>query len=188
MTHSPLIPGFNWTHRTDAYGTHQPVLFEAIKRKLSPLPILELGCGFNSTLLIHSAAGDTTVITVESDNEWLKKFSHLETETRQFNIVGSLDDIIHRFKGQYSVVFIDQGKWESRASCVVHFNLSAEIVVLHDSDYLERELHMNFSDHYKYVKTFMPLEPFPYMTGPPTTIMSNYVDVTKWEINYEDYK
>lgn len=188
MTHSPLIPGFNWTHRTDAYGTHQPVLFEAIKRSKSPNPILELGCGFNSTLLIHASAEDKEVITVETNRDWLSKFEHLTTEKRRFILVKDFHEILMRFNDNYSVVFIDQGEWESRAFCVEKFKNSSEFVVLHDADYLEREIHMNFSDHYKYVKTFMPLQPYPYMTGPPTTIMSNYVDVTEWNINYEDYK
>lgn len=187
MTHSQPTHGFEWRHRNDAYGTHQPVLYEAIKRSLWPDPILELGCGFNSTDLIHAIAGDKEVFTYDHDAEWLERFKgRLENDKHKFHVV-PYQDMPYR-KRKYSVIFVDQGNWESRADTLAFKGNEAELLVLHDSDYLEREGLMRFQDHFKYYKTFMPLEPYPYMTGPPTTILSNFVDVTNWEINYEDYK
>lgn len=182
----------DWKHQTDAYGTHQPVLFEAIKRTkgLSSGPIVELGCGFNSTNLIHEIAEERTVFSVEHDRSWMSKFEHLGTENRRFLLINSWYEILTIFASEtdLSVVFIDQGDWDSRAQCVEFFKNRAAIVVIHDSDYLERMGMLQYKDHYKFVKTFMPLEPYPYMTGPPTTIMSNIIDVITWDINYENYK
>lgn len=187
MTHSQPTPGFEWKHREDPYGTHQPVLYEAIKRSTWDDPILELGCGFNSTDLIHAIAGNKIVLTHDHNESWINRFKErLESETHKFH-VRSLEDMPF-LKRKYSVIFVDQGDWESRAKTLKFMAHGAELIVLHDSDYLEREGLIQFKDHFKYFKTFMPLQPYPYMTGPPTTIMSNFVDVTTWEINYEDYK
>lgn len=182
---------FNWTHRTDAYATHQPVLFEAIKRtEHLDGPIVELGCGYNSTKLIHDSAGERTVFSLEHDLSWLIKFDHLGTPKRRFIHINSWYDILTQFASEtdLSVVFVDQGDWDSRAQCVEFFKRRSAVVVVHDSDYLERTGLLKYNEHYEYFKTFMPLEPYPYMTGPPTTILSNYIDVSSWNIDYEDYK
>lgn len=189
MTHSQPTPGFEWKFRHDGWATHQPVLYEAIKRSRSLEPILELGSGFNSTLLINAVAGDKLAVTADHDEQWLSKFRHLESSRRQFHQLNWEEMLRMATMGQnYSVVFIDQGDWQNRYDCIKAFADISEVVILHDSDYLERELNASFGNHYKYFKTFMPLEPYPYMTGPPTTVMSNYVNVKEWNINYEDYK
>ena len=189
MTHSPLIPGFNWDFQNSCgYGTHQPVLYEAIKRStLDKFPILELGCGQFSTDLIHRLAKDRQIISVDSDAGWLDSCRKIhEGPTHEFKLC-SFEEM-STFTGIFSVIFVDQGLWESRLESIKAYKNNAEFVVLHDSDYLVRELGVNFSDYYKYHKTFMPLQPYPYVTGPPTTILSNFSNVTRWEINYEDYK
>lgn len=186
MTHSPLIPGFNWDFQNSCgYGTHQPVLYEAIKYTSDiPHPILELGCGNFSTDLIHAMAyGKRNIISLDHNKAWIDKFGSVEGH--EFKCV-SYEEM--KMPGAFSVVFVDQGDWQSRADCIKHYRHMAYLVVLHDSDYLERELGINFGNHYQYYKTFMPLQPYPYVTGPPTTIMSNVIDVTKWNINYEDYQ
>lgn len=187
MTHSPLIPGFNWTHR-DSWGTHQPVLYEAIKRcpASKEFPILELGCGLHSTPLISAIRGNKKVISVDSDSEWLESCrKKYESENHEFKLL-SFEEM--KMNGFYSVVFIDQGSWESRAECLKHYSAAAFFIVLHDSDYLPRELSIDFDKIFYYHKTFMPLPPYPFVTGPPTTILSNMVDMRSWEINYEDYQ
>jgi len=186
--YSHYTPGFKWVHRTEPYGTHQPVLYEAIQRTKYG-PIVELGCGYNSTDLIHSVAGERTVYTLDHDLQWLSLFTHRISDKRKLIHINSWSDIMSLFSGEtdLSVVFVDQGSWESRADCLKFFKDRAKILVLHDSDYLEREGLIRFEDFFKFQKTFMPLEPYPYHTGPPTTVLSNVIDVTDWIINYEDY-
>ncbi len=186
MTPSQHTLGFEWRHQFDAWGTHQPVLYEAIKRTSGP--IVELGSGYNSTALIHAVAGpDRKVTTFEHDVDWMMRFMQYKVlPNHDVCWLHSWSSILH-ISGPLSVVFVDQGLWESRAESIKHFANIAEVVVLHDSDYLERELKINFRDYYKWVRTHMPLEPYPYMTGPPTTIMSNSINVEEWEINYKDY-
>ena len=186
MTSLPPTHGFEFTHRTDAWGTHQPVLCEAVLRTNGP--ILELGSGYNSTRLIHhfTKGSGRQILTVDHDATWLSKFLDLESPTHQFKILSSWDEITE-FKGPYSVVFVDEGLWESRVTSLKHFADKAMYVVLHDSDYIQNQLQFNFADHYKYFKTFIPIEPHPYVTGPPTTILSNVIDVGEWEIDYAEY-
>lgn len=191
MTCSLPIPGFKWSYRNDPYGTHQPILHRALcETKNSEGPIAELGCGFNSTELIHRMAGSRTVYSLDHTKEWLSKFEHMATQDRRFHLINSWYDIIRYFSSEtdLSVVFIDQGDWTSRAQCIEFFKNRSEIVLIHDSDYLlSNKLINRYEDHYKHVKTFMPPEPYPYMTGPPTTVMSNNIDVSKWEIDYNEY-
>lgn len=192
MTLSHSTPGFEWTHRTDAYATHQPVLYEAIKLSEDWYPnlnILELGVGNGSTKLIHSVASpETSVVSIETDLDWAKKFAKHIKKNRYLIMVGDWDELYEDWMDTYGLVFIDMGSWEARLKAVKNF-IDSKIVIVHDSDYLEREFApFKFADHYKYYKTFMPLQPYPYMTGPPTTIMSNHLDVTLLDVNYEDYK
>lgn len=181
-----------WAHTYNPYATHQPVLYEALIRTTGlPGSVIELGCGETSTQLINKVAGKRTVYHLDHDKEWLKQFQHLENEQRIFLLLSNWQHIFTHFadENDLSVVFIDQGNWESRAQCVEFFKDKGELIIVHDSDYLlANGLIKKYEDHYKYVKTFMPLKPYPYFTGPPTTIMSNNTDVRVWEINYEDYQ
>jgi hypothetical protein len=191
MTCIPSIPGFSWNHRTDPYATHQPVLYEAICRtKELTGPIVELGCGLHSTLLIHSIAGNRTVFSVEHDMGWLNKFEYLGTTNRRFIKINSWYEIISHFASDtdISVLFIDQGDWDSRAQCIKFFKNRAELIVVHDADGMQGKPWIKYEDYYKYVKIFVPPDPKPYITGPPTALLSNNTDITTWEINYEDYK
>lgn len=191
MIPSPSIPGFEWTHRTDAYATHQPVLYETLKlaeKEFPNLNVLELGVGNGSTRLLHGFANpETSVVSIESDLDWARQFGKLIKKNRYLILVQDWDELYEDWMDHYSLVFIDMGSWDARLKAVKNF-IDSKIVVVHDSDYLEREYPFKFSDHYKYYKTFMPLQPYPYMTGPPTTVLSNFIDVTKLEVNYEDYK
>lgn len=191
MTPLPSTLGFEWTHRTDAYATHQPVLYEAIKlaEKYNPdANILELGVGNGSTRLIHSVANpETSVVSIETDLDWARQFGKLIKRNRYLILVQDWDELYEDWMDHYGLVFVDMGSWDARLKAVKNF-IDSKIVVVHDSDYLEREYPFKFSDHYKYYKTFMPLPPYPYMTGPPTTILSNFIDVTKLEVNYEEYQ
>jgi hypothetical protein len=187
MTSLQPTLGFEWRHKDDAWGTHQPVLYEAVKR--SHGDVLELGSGFNSTPMIHALTENTDrkVLTVDHDANWLSKFLHLQTPNHEFRVLGSYEDI-RQIQGVFSVVFIDEGNWESRAESLKYFADKATYLVLHDSDYIERQLEFKFAEHFAYFKTYMPLQPYPYETGPPTTLLSNIIDVRQWDINYEDYK
>jgi hypothetical protein len=183
--YSPPTLGFEFSHRTEPYGTHQPVLWEAISRTNgSNGRILELGSGHNSSPLIRAIAReDRDILTVDHDAAWLDQFRTLRG---QFQLISDWKEILD-IVGYYSVIFVDQGDWQSRADALVHFSLLADILVLHDSDYLERNGMIKYDERFQYVKTFMPLEPYPYMTGPPTTIMSNYTNVAEWDIDYKRY-
>ena len=193
MTHLLPTHGFDWKHsNSSGYGTHQPVLYQAIqqtecsKHPMASMPILELGCGLFSTELIQKFAGTRKIVSVDSDEAWLDQYkAAYQNDNHEFKLLNFNE---MQMSGCYSVVFVDQGCWQSRADSLRHYSASAFFVVLHDSDYLPRELGVDFSKLYYYHKTFMPLQPYPYVTGPPTTILSNFVDVTSWEINYEDYQ
>lgn len=186
MTSLQPTPGFEWRHRTDAWGTHQPVLYEAIKRTHGD--ILELGSGFNSTEMISALikGTDRKALTVDHDAAWLSKFVNLETENHKFRILGSYDDI-RKIEGTWSVVFVDEGQWESRVESLVYFKDKATVLVLHDSDYIFNQLQFKPANHFAYYKEYMPLEPHPHHTGPPTTVFSNVLDVSTWEIDFNAY-
>ena len=78
----------NWKnrHREDnnGFATHQPVLEKIIS--LVDGPILELGCGEGSTELIHhySVEKKIQVLTIESDKQWMERYTYLQNENHEF--------------------------------------------------------------------------------------------------------
>lgn len=66
--------GFAFSHRTNNFATHQPVLYTAVQ--LSSGPVAEFGCGTGSTPLLHEfcARQGRPVVTFESDAQWKEFF------------------------------------------------------------------------------------------------------------------
>lgn len=181
-----------YQHKTNPYATHQPVLYECIKRSVAPGHIVELGCGDGSTHLINEVCKELgkNAISIETDEKWFMKFTNFIEDHHRFFLLKHWSEIISKLNElEIAVLFVDQGNWESRLDTIIRFN-DIPLVILHDSDYFPREFPgFSFDKHYKYVRTYMPLRPHPYHTGPPTTLLSNSIDITKedWNINYENY-
>lgn len=165
------------------WGSHRALLWTALEStKDSPFPVVELGCGDNSTPFLRQYCSDAkrNFVSYESNHEWAQKMgSTWLTDWHPF---------LWFYKKQYSVVLIDEAPGEHRkeaiqlfASYRVHFAVHFEILIVHDSeppgwnasDYQVRPLFSKF----KYVKDDVPKE----KGSPWTSALSNTIDVTKWD-------
>lgn len=100
-------------------------------------PVLELGCGNWSTPMLHEICRPTKrpLLSAEDDPEWMKQFTHMETDWHRFlkvdseNAWGQWD-----FGGGWSVVFVDHGNAAQRSDSILYFaeHDRAQWLVVHD--------------------------------------------------------
>ena len=115
------------------YLSHQPVLVAAFT-DVQGGSVLELGCGFGSTPLLHalSAVHACRLVTLESDAVWIKNFKYLANRNHR---VGLVDDFLNRpeYSEPWSIVFVDQIHAETRGAAIIALKDRAEIIIAHDS-------------------------------------------------------
>lgn len=134
-------------YKNHAYYTHQPYLIEILKNTKGN--ILECGCGDGSTTLIKEQIKDSgrTLISLESNLEWLNKYIHLNDDFHKlYHIDADNNDVmetglkwsnfIEKNKlNDFEIVFIDSSPWLSRKCCFDYFLDKARIIIIHDFDY-----------------------------------------------------
>jgi len=189
------------------YGTHQPVLYEALLRTSGS--VIEFGCGASSTRLLHEYCEKYKrhLFSIDDDKEWLDKFRGFATPRHEFIYVEDWRVFLSnsgRKAWQYcDIAFVDSEPWTVRHWAIQAVKQTAKYIILHDCDYFpgigmfgknvkqldgsqNRGLR-TYDDIFKYYKEFFPLDPWPYPpTGPPTLLASNFEDCS-WEINFEKY-
>lgn len=153
------------------FSSHYPILIKAIQETKGE--VLELGTGTFSTPLIHWLCHGKERLVTSCENhpeyiEFAKQYVDIGHQVASVEDWSRLD-----FGSNYSVVFIDHSpkRPRQRADDAIRF-VDAELVVLHDTG---RDLHK-----YGYERVF-PLFKYRYDKN-NTTVLSNYIDVTKWEV------
>ncbi len=138
------------TYKTHPYYTHQPFLGEILKHTTGD--VLECGCGDGSTVFMRSILASTTrrLVSLESNREWLAKYTHLADANHQlYHVDAGFDDTIETGSkwvdllktknlnngNDFEVVFLDSTPWMSRKCCFDYFLDKAKIIVVHDFDY-----------------------------------------------------
>jgi hypothetical protein len=147
-----------FSYRTDAEATHQPVLYEMATRTEGP--IVEFGCGHGSTDLLHEVCkqNNRLLITIDDNQERLQKF------TQKYLGDGYAEDNSgwHRFffvpkvdkdpescqhwiaffehtalfgDAFFDVCFIDQSPWQARLETMKRLRSISRYVIMHDCDY-----------------------------------------------------
>lgn len=115
------------------YLSHQPVLVVACSL-IKGGSVLELGCGFGSTPLLHALAQvfDLRVTTLESDAAWMEQFVYLRECWHTFRHVEDLADA-PEYADFYELAFVDHGQAEKRGASILALRARADIIVAHDS-------------------------------------------------------
>ena len=180
-------------HRLNPFATHQPVLMEVLRRTRGP--VLELGCGHFSTVLLHQLCAPSRrfLMSVESDPAWIRQFHgtyradwHMFAHATDWDVALNHPIIQNT---EWSVILIDQDPREARAMSVRMFKDKADYLVMHDAEYYARagvfgtvieEIEgpgktgkRDYSDMFKYFKEFFPVPPWHNPYGPPTLVASN---------------
>lgn len=154
---SQISAEINFTHRTDPYATHQPVLYEIASSTTGP--IIEFGCGYGSTDILHEICRKSgrILISIEDDEEWLNQFSpkylgdgyELDNSGwhKFYFVPGKKDHTScehwltffkeHKelFDDQYALTFVDQSPWQARLETIKKFRSISKYIILHDCDF-----------------------------------------------------
>lgn len=150
-------------------ASHQPVLFEAIKKTSGS--ILELGAGDYSTEIIHKMAGDRMIFTIDDHIEWIDNFRHLESDTHSFQ---HLSNDLFTFIGlDWSVVLVDLYTWEQRMWAIEKLKDTADFVVIHDAE------GKNLGRFFKYFREYAVSD---YPQHPYTLLGSNKYPVDDFQV------
>jgi hypothetical protein len=160
----------------DKYFTHIPILSTMIHKTTGS--ILELGCGYYSTLLIDSMCdNERLIISVDDNKEWLQNFLFLKRINHKFILI-ERNNWINKLKRlkriPWDIIFIDSidqdesGKY-LRARLLNFFKYSSKYIIIHDS---EVEFDANHGwrqiiNQFKYKYEYRIIKPY-------TTILSNY--------------
>lgn len=141
-------------------ATHQPLLFEMIKR--TDKPILELGAGESSTRQIHELAKDRLIVTLDDSIEWLKQYKDLASNHHYFWLVNKevVEGVLwyEYDETNYGVVLVDLSTWELRNKAIKHYKKTSDYIIVHDS---ENPLFIN---EFKYSKEFIIVPGMPHVT------------------------
>ncbi len=113
--------------RDDA--THQPVLFELIKRTNGS--ILELGAGESSTEQIHTLARDRNILTVDDNQQWLDNYTHLKTDRHEFSLFN--EKLFEIYGHEWSVVLVDLSTWDQRMWAIYKLRYYVDYMIIHDA-------------------------------------------------------
>ena len=124
----------------EGYGTHLPVL--AAIAAITKGPILELGAGNFSTLLLNAMARaqQRKIYTLEADMAWLRTFEDIDLAsdlhvfmhvTDGWNGWNSMIDSLP--EQEWSIAFIDQTPGQTRLETLLHLQDRAEYLIVHDS-------------------------------------------------------
>lgn len=137
----------------DAYATHIPLIARCFLQ--TDGPVLELGCGEYSTLLLHELCQNTgrPLVTIDCDKDWMDRFTDLSLEgmfTHEFICVGMTEEFKKTGQAQiqdhkvwaeckridqnpWGLVFIDHRPGERRKDDILRLKDRAQVIVVHDS-------------------------------------------------------
>jgi len=175
-------------------GTHSVPL--AITCMNTTGSVLEMGCGFFSTPLLHAICDKQgrRLHTVDHTEGWLNKFTHMKTNLHTFEHVkcGSFNVTFYEFayrlmpywtkriddewdqigSGEHwSVVFLDQLPLSRRVKDLKRLRPSTDIFVIHNTNRMGNWL----SEFWPYLRSFKYSYTFPVF--PATVVCSDIQDV-----------
>lgn len=179
-----------------SYDSHLPVLDYALDRHYEF--VLEVGSGLASTPRIFAKGHN--VVSYENNKEWYDKVhavlkeQHLLNERSSYIYTDKLfaevrSMLWHPSARRFSLAFIDSDVWMDRCKFITLLKDDCDVILLHDSfdEHLGRCGHRDFDGktwelpYFKYRLNLYPVLP-PNPSHPPTLILSDTVDVTKWEV------
>ena len=152
------------------YFSHAPILSAAMT--FTSGPVLELGAGFGSTLMLHGLCGSTkrSLTTIESDKQWILKFINFGREWHKFRQVKDFIDL-PEYSQEWGLVFVDHGIAEQRGYSVRMLK-DTPMIVVHDTCHYFLYDYEPILSEFKYRWDYK-------INGPQTTVVSNTIDVRK---------
>lgn len=164
---------------TGYYYSHMALL--AAATSITTGPVLELGAGFGSTLLLHGICGamGRKLTTLESDAEWIKTFVHYGREWHTIKYVPHFREL-DEYNQEWGLAFVDHGNTGDlqmsldRGPSVTALK-DTPILVVHDTchpwlyGYDEAFTHFKYRWDWRSQNSYNPL----------TTVLSNTINVAR---------
>ena len=146
-------------------ASHIPMLAAVALHTVGP--ILEYGCGFYSTPLLHEIAlvKKRQLLSLDNCWMWLNQFLYLQNDNHTFRYVRDWDRFTKSIRQNWGVIFIDHGPTLRRKEDIRLLKNRAEYMVVHDAnvkDYKYEEVFDLFEHRYDYI-----------FAEPWTTVLSN---------------
>jgi hypothetical protein len=152
------------------YFSHIPLLSAAMS--VTSGPVLELGAGYGSTLMLHGHCGSMkrNLFTIESNQDWLKQFL---TFYRAWHILKKVDNFLDlpEYNQDWGLAFVDHGIALQRGPSIEKLK-HVPVIIIHDT------CHPFLYDYDRVINTFKyKLDYRNY--GPQTTVVSNLKNVAQ---------
>jgi hypothetical protein len=143
---------------------------------LSEGPVLELGIGPFSTPLLHMLCeGERKLFSYENDLYYFERHLGFVSEFHKiFFVENNKWDEIDIDNTKWGMVFIDHGPGVRRSIDAIRLSNKAQFVIIHDSD-SENNKHYGYDKVYPFFKYRFDYKKL----KPNTTILSNFVDISK---------
>ena len=122
------------------YGSHKPALLAAALLTPGQGPVMEMGCGFHSTVLLHRMVvveQQRYLFSTDTDEEWLSKFkTNLTSANHQFRHIKRTKewDQTGIDRPRWSFIFIDHKPGERRVVDLIRLANRSDIIILHDTE------------------------------------------------------
>lgn len=165
------------------WNSYLPLLWLALESTSGD--IVEAGMGDGSTKKLHDYCftSGRKLFSYESNEEWYRKFEHLNTNYHRVEYVGSNWEILfeHRFE-KYNertlgVLFSDEAPGFQRKYNISMLARTAAVIVVHDAE--------QSNDHgykFSWIKPLFKYYKLHEFPGASTAAFSNFIDVSKWQV------
>jgi hypothetical protein len=124
-----------------SYGSHKLALLAAsILTAEHGGPVMEMGCGYHSTVLLHQIIvieQKRYLLSTDTDREWLSKFeTNMSSSIHQFRHINQTSewDNVGIDRPRWSIVFIDHKPGERRVVDIIRLANVSDIVIVHDTE------------------------------------------------------
>jgi hypothetical protein len=157
------------------YGSHLPVVLQALLKTRGP--VLELGAGLFSTPLLNAfaLAQDRRVVTCENARRWFRWFSIYTGPQHSVRFVDNWDDL--DVGDMWDVALVDHSPDDRRCIEIRRLAHKARYIICHDAN-------EKYWQQYGYAAAFAEFK-YNYLykrSDPYTMILSNFVDLSDfWE-------
>ena len=160
----------NEWHITSDWDSHRPALLCALENTKGT--VVELGCGFGSTQLLYDycVKNKRQFWSFDTNKEWANKF---------WVITNAIDDYFKNVHlNNIDLLFVDCAPAEIRKELIEKYADIAKVIVVHDSEESSSFCYdlIGILSTLKYRINYEP------RGNPHTTIISNFIDISKWNI------
>jgi hypothetical protein len=146
------------------YGSHKLALLAAsILTAEHGGPVMEMGCGYHSTLLLHQIVvieQKRYLLSTDTDREWLSKFeSNMSSSIHQFRHISQTSewDLVGNDPPRWSIVFIDHKPGERRVIDIIRLANVSDIIIIHDTETASYNYEQGLSLYpYRYRYNYLP--------------------------------